>query len=77
MKIKKLRKKLQDKKWLEKKYERLADEAQSWDSFRQFKCNNFFVGYEKAEFNLRKYNKNIKRVERQIDFIKTLLKIDD
>ena len=75
MKLRKLRKKLENKKWLEKKYERLCSKAQTWHDFKEYHCEYFFVGSEKAEYNRRKYDKNMHRIERQINFIKSLLKI--
>ena len=75
MKIKKLRRKLQDKEWLERKYESLANDSSRWDEFRRFKVDSFFIGGEAAIFNKRKYMKESKRVNRQIKFIKKLLKI--
>ena len=76
MKIKKLRKKLKSKKFLEKKYDRLTRESQHWHHFLEFECHDFFVGYDRKRYNLRIYTKNIKRVERQIEFIESLLRVD-
>jgi len=76
MKIKRLRKKLKDKKFLEKKYNRLTEEAEHWHHFLTFECHEFFVGEEREKYNSRVHEKNMKRVNRQIEFIESLLGID-
>lgn len=75
MKIGKLRKKLKEKKFLEKKYDELTEKARSWNTFLKFDCSTFFRGYERAERNKRLYDKEIKKIRRQINFIKTLMGI--
>lgn len=75
MKIRKLRDKLKNKKFLESKYDQLTKEAEDMNHFREFECSSFFRGYERAEYNRRKYNKEMTRLTRQINFIKKLLKI--
>jgi len=76
MRIAKLRKRLKEKKFLEKQYNRLTQEASEMDDFRRFECSTFFRGYERAEYNQRKYDKTMKQLTRQIDFIKRLLNIE-
>ena len=75
MKIGKLRKKLKDKKFLEKKYDELTEQSQSWNTFLKFDCSSFFRGSERAERNQRLYNKEMPKIRRRIKFIKSLLKI--
>jgi hypothetical protein len=75
MKIGKLRKKLKEKKFLEKKYDELTKKAHHWNSFLKFECSTFLRGYERAERNQRIYNKEIKKLRRQINFIKALMQI--
>ena len=76
MRIGKLRRKLKEKKFLEKQYDRLTNKAHEMNDFERFECSTFFRGFERAEYNQRKYNKTMKRLTRQIDFIKRLLNIE-
>ena len=76
MKIKKLRQKLKQKKFLEDRYDKLTQEAEDMNHFEDFKCSSFFVGYERAEYNQIKHDNKMKRITRQIDFIKRLLNIE-
>jgi len=76
MRIGKLRNKLRDKKYLEKRYDKLTEKTSEMDDFRRFECSTFFRGYERAEYNQRKYNKVMKKLTRQINFIKRLLNIE-
>jgi hypothetical protein len=73
MKIRKLRKKLSNKKWLQGKYAQLTSASEEWHTFKDFKCNSFFVGYEKSQYNQMLYDKAMNKIRRQISFIRSLL----
>lgn len=68
-----MRRLIQDKSWLRKKYEKLCDQAERWDHFRKFDCDAFFVGAYKAELNYKKYAVAVRRIDRQIKFVKSML----
>jgi len=73
MKIKKLRQKLKNPKWVKRKYEDLLYEEERWNRFWQFECNWSFNSYAKREYSKKKYYANMPRVERQLKFIGSIL----
>lgn len=73
MRIGKLRRKLKDEKFLRRKLTRLIGESERWNRFRQFKCDNFFVGHVAAKHNREIYDRNVDRIVRQIEFITQLI----
>lgn len=73
MRIRKLRKRLKDRKFLEKMYNKLTIESDNLNRFRMFECDSLFTGYERAEYNRIIYDKKNKKLSRQIRFIKRLL----
>ena len=46
--IKRLRKKISQKGYYEKRWDMYAEKCKQWNSFNRWKCNSFFVGCEKA-----------------------------
>jgi hypothetical protein len=73
MKIAKLRRKLKDRKWLNRKYLELLDESERLNRFFDFECSSFFKGDKKAEYNRQIYYKKHRQNDRQIEFIESLL----
>ena len=73
MRISKIRKLLNDKKWLKEKYKELIDETERWDTFHTFDCKDFFKGEVKAKYNREIYAKGIRKTENRLNFIKGLL----
>ena len=73
MKIKKLRKKLKNKKWVESELKGWCNNHSYWMDFHTWKCNSFFVGDALAELNQREYEENINRANRHITFLKKIL----
>ena len=60
--IKILRKVISKEGYYEKRLEHISDLLQYWHHFHTFKCDDFFVGYEKAEYNMSKYRANALRL---------------
>ena len=48
MKTKIIRKKIQDKEWVQKKYHNLLESTNYWNTFYQFDCDPFFRGDQLA-----------------------------
>ena len=71
--IKKMKKLLNDKKWLKEKYKKLIDEIDDWETFKKFECCTFFKSYEKVEYNLEIYEKGIRKTRNRLNFIKSFL----
>lgn len=74
MKVSKLRKKLTNKKYVEKLYKKFSDKAEKWHNFEKWECSDFFVGYEKAKYNQRKHDEAMAPIGRHIEFLEKLLK---
>ena len=72
MKIRKLRRKLRNEKWLFRMMKHYANRLEDWENFKRFSCESFFVGYAKAEVNRSIYHKKTPRLERHYKFLKTL-----
>lgn len=68
--IKKLRVRLQNRRWLEKEYIRILDKLERWSTFKQFECDSFFRGRHKAEYNLRRYYKGYYKDTAKLKYIK-------
>lgn len=75
MKIKKIRKKLSNEKWLQSKYKELLNEDRELNHFYQFDCSSFFRGEATAEYNLKLYHKRVKNNNRRLKFVEKLLNI--
>ena len=71
-KIEVMRKNLKDKKWVERKLDKLADEDEEWNHFYSFECSDFFKGSLKAERNRKKYYEATAKIERRVAFLKSL-----
>lgn len=71
-KIKTLRKKLKDKKWVRDEIRILLEETHRLQTFRQFECSEFFRGDMMAERNLIWYYKRKAKVRKQILFLESL-----
>jgi len=67
-KIKKLRKIISKQGYYEKRLEQISDLLAYWHHFHTFKCDSFFVGYEKAEYNMRKYKANSLRLRSKYEW---------
>lgn len=70
--IRKMKKLLSDKKWLNKKYKHLIDASDSWNYFQKFQCEPSFRGYRKAAYNQKIYDKKIFKIKKQLDFLEKL-----
>ena len=73
MKTKIIRKKIQDKEWVRKKYQNLLESTEYWNTFYQFDCDPFFRGDLLAAHNIETYEKAMFRLKRKIDFLKKYL----
>ena len=73
MKTKIIRKKIQDKEWVRKKYQKLLESTEYWNNFYQFDCDPFFRGDLLAAHNKETYRKAMFRLKRKIDFLKKYL----
>ena len=60
--IKRLRNLISKEGYYDKRIKRISDLLEYWNNFRDFECDSFFVGYEKAEYNLRRYTDNALRL---------------
>lgn len=69
MKVKLIRKKLKDKKWVLRRYAQVLQETNRMNTFKQFDCDPFFRGSELASVNLKVYEKNMFRLKRKITFL--------
>ena len=67
-KFKKLRKVISKQGYYEKRLEQISDLLAYWNHFHTFKCDSFFVGYEKAEYNMRKYKANSLRLRSKYEW---------
>ena len=67
-KIKKLRKIISKQGYYEKRLEQISDLLEYWHHFHTFKCDSFIVGYEKAEYNMRKYKANALRLRSKYEW---------
>jgi len=74
MKIKKIKRKLANKNWVEERLNFYIDKTQYWYNFNMFNCDRFHVGHYAAERNKIIYKKAIHRIERHINFLKQILK---
>lgn len=74
MKISKLRKKIKNPKWVQRKYSYFAQQHKYWEDFYRFQCSNFFEGEYNAEKNKLTYNKHAPQVERHCEFLLNILK---
>jgi len=75
LRISKLRRKLKNKKYVERLYEKFCNDSSRWHNFEEFECNSFFVGSDKARLNRIKYNKKMRIIERHINFLEKLMDI--
>lgn len=66
--ISKLRKKIQKKGYYEKRWEVYSKKCEEWNDFYRWNCREFFVGEERAERNLYKYNRLGLRDERKCEY---------
>jgi hypothetical protein len=73
MKTKIIRKKLQDKSWVKKKYQKLLESANHLNTFKEFDCDPFFRGELLASHNLEIYERSMYRLERKLKFLKRYL----
>ena len=73
-KIRRMRKNIKDKKWLECKLNELIDFSEWLHDFYDFKCKVAFVGEIKAEHNSKWYYINYAKNVKRIAFIKRMLK---
>lgn len=69
MTIKKLRKKIKNKRWVEKQLNRLYNVSESLHNFEIFECSDFFSGKTLAERNRKIYQRNYKTNIRHINFL--------
>ena len=73
--ITKIRKKLKDKKYLQRKLDYFIAESERLEWFKSFECSIFFVGYHAAMINQRKYERAVKINDRHLVFIDNLLNL--
>ena len=66
--VKKLRKVISKQGYYEKRLKRISDLLAYWHHFHTFKCDNFFVGWEKAEYNMRIYKANALRLRSKYEW---------
>lgn len=71
-KIKILRKKLKNKKWVQNKINTLLEATNGLQTFYQFECSEFFRGAMLAQRNLTWYYKRERKLRRQILFLESL-----
>lgn len=71
-KIKILRKKLKDKKWVNNKINILLEATNRLQTFYQFECSEFFRGDMLAQRNLVWYYKRKRKLRKQILFLESL-----
>ena len=69
MKVKIIRKKLKDKKWVLNRYSQVLQATNKMNTFKQFDCDPFFRGDELASANLKVYEKEMFRLKRKITFL--------
>lgn len=67
-KFKKLRKIISKQGYYEKRLECISDLLAYWHHFHTFKCDSFFVGWEKAEYNMRIYKANALRLRSKYEW---------
>jgi hypothetical protein len=68
--IKRLRKVVAKADYYRRRYIKLLDALSAWSHFYDFKCDPFFVGREKAEYNKRLFNRNVPRLRRKAEWYK-------
>ena len=73
MKVKIIRKKLKDKKWVLNRYSQVLQATNKMNTFKQFECDPFFRGTELASVNLKVYEKEMFRLKRKIIFLEKFL----
>jgi hypothetical protein len=66
--IKKLRKKILSKGYYKERAEHFSNELENLNDFYTSKCNSFFVGYERAEYNRRIYDSYYGRISAKFDW---------
>ena len=66
--IKMLRKVISKQGYYEKRSKRISDLLEYWHHFHTFKCDSFFVGYEKAEYNIEIYKANALRLRSKYEW---------
>ena len=73
MKVKLIRKRLKDKKWVLRRYSQVLQETKRMNTFKQFDCDPFFRGPELASANLKLYEKRMFKLRRKISFLQNYL----
>ncbi len=73
-KIKILRAKLKNKKWVESKIKELLRYSRELNTFRQFECSDFFRGYQNASRNRKWADRREAQINRQLSFLESFLK---
>ena len=73
-KYRRIKKKITDKKWLDKKLNLLLNESESLCSFKKFGCKPFFRGDRKAGYNQKIYDKLYFKNNKHLDFIEKQLR---
>jgi hypothetical protein len=73
MKVKVIRKKLKNKKWVLKRYSQVLQETNKMNTFKQFDCDPFFRGSELASSNMKVYEKEMFKLRRKIKFLEKFL----
>ena len=68
-KIRYTRKKLKDVYWRKSRIRELLERSTNLNSYRKFKCSEFFVGAQVAERNTKWYYKEINKVDRRLNFL--------
>lgn len=76
-KIKRLRKKISQKGYYEKRWNIYAEKCRKWNSFNRWECNSFFVGFEKAERNQYIYDTKGMRDIRKCDYYRRKVKKEE
>ena len=66
--IKRFRKIISKQGNYEKRLKCISDLLEDWHHFYTFKCDDFFVGYEKAEYNIRIYRANALRLQSKYEW---------
>lgn len=66
--IKKLRKKISKKGYYKKRLDVLTVKLEYWNIFNTFKCDSFFVGSARANYNQLIYDANQPRLSQKADW---------
>lgn len=75
--IKKLRKKISQKGYYERRWDLYSVKCKKWESFNRWECNSFFVGSQRAERNQYIYDTEGLRDIRKCEYYRRKVKGKD